>query len=192
MTKENKSFALTPEEFSGLNPYDKYIASFGMNETHKKQCWNELVKRFDHVEDAENFKEFISADEEKFMLTLESLGYEVRNSKGNLSMNTAMPSSTYRSAKSVFYKALKAGVKVVDDEGKPKGKTAVERETKSVTTSATYDPPVSMDECVDKFTKDLEKTLSKVDKDLSGRTLEFLTKVKDVVEYKMKDEEVPF
>lgn len=187
-----KKFALTPEEYGDLTEYEKYIANFGMNETHKAQCWNEMVNRFAHVDHAPSMKEFIEADEEVFMLKLESQGHTVRNSRGKLSMNVAMPSSTYRSAKSVLYKAKVEGVKVIDAEGNPRGKTAVERDTRAKRQERKEDDFISMEEFVDQATVYLDKMGANVGSRLTGRKAEFYGKVAGVLDKLIKDEEPPF
>lgn len=54
----------------------------------------------------------------------------------------------YRSAKSVICKALEHGVSILDDKGKPKGKTAIEKELAELASTEGADAKSAYDKCM--------------------------------------------
>lgn len=54
----------------------------------------------------------------------------------------------YRSAKSVICKALEHGVAIVDDKGKPKGKTAIEKELAELASESGAADKSAFDKCM--------------------------------------------
>ena len=71
---------------------------------------------------------------------------------------TSMPDA-YRSAKSVIKNAIKAGIPLVDDEGKPKGKTAIEKSIKAAkdATKEDKDPATKAQGLAETFVKYCQK-----------------------------------
>jgi hypothetical protein len=71
---------------------------------------------------------------------------------------TSMPDA-YRSAKSVLKNAIKAGVPLVNDDGTPKGKTAVEKAIKAAKDATAWwpDPPTKAQSLAETLIKYCQK-----------------------------------
>jgi hypothetical protein len=91
------------------------IVAFGKVDKQASNAWNTLAESLSMVRDEATFKSVTSTAEGEY--------------KTNNPRVEVLPGS-YRSAKSVCLAAIKAGVALVDEKGRAKGKTAVEKEIK--------------------------------------------------------------
>ena len=120
--------------FKSLSPTAKHIASHDANEKLNKNVFGNLIQ--DAIEskaqNGEEFKKYLRDFEAEILAIREKNGESVRNTNGSYCFSKVSQSSTYRSNKSVICNALDAGVKLTDNDGNPLGKTALEKQRKSV------------------------------------------------------------
>lgn len=177
-----------PEYYEKLTPVGKLVGDFGLADAHKDSCWQKLCEHFSPIP-FENYDKEFEALEERLLLDLELSGADVRSPNGKLSLNKAMKSSTYRSAKSVLKKGALRSITYNNPDGTGfLGKTAYEKKIKTQTTSG---PANTLEIAAHKTKKVIDEFLAAIgtdeDKEKYLRYLESL--VSDLSE---TYDEIPF
>lgn len=109
------------------------IVQFAISEESSKQAYNSLALSLIQagVKNKEESLAYLKEGEDRYMEEFCSDVPEAKKKGGGWKYRSYLPGA-YSSAKSVLSNALEAGVSLTDEEGKVKGKTALEKETKTL------------------------------------------------------------
>lgn len=122
--------AITKEIFDGLTDSEKAIANYRINGDHLDTCWSTLAKQVLEVYSSKTLtvKEVFKDLEISLLKKMEKSGQDVRRGRRLVSINSIMPNSTYRTAKSVIVSAINHGVMLRDAAtGEIRPKSQVEK-----------------------------------------------------------------
>jgi len=123
------SVAFTIVEADSDNELSNVISEYVVNEAHATDKWGTMVRlAYDGNYDSDGWKaEYERAEEDQ--ATKRSIGGESieRTKAGKVIASKAFP-KTWNTDKSIIGKALAEGIDLVDGDGNPKGKTALQTE----------------------------------------------------------------
>ena len=111
------------------NELSNVISEYVVNEQHASDKWATMVTiAYNGNYDADGWKAYYESAEEDQAHRRELGGEEIARTKaGKVIASKAFP-KTWNTDKSIIGKALKEGVELVDENGNPKGKTAIQNE----------------------------------------------------------------
>ena len=129
-------------EANSSNELSNVISDYVAGEQFQSDKWNKTVRiAYDNHHDEDSWKDYCTSAEDDQASRREAQGEVIKRTKSGKVVASAAFPKTWNTDKAIIGKALHEGVSLVDADGEPKAKSALQNEYREAAADAKVEKP---------------------------------------------------